>query len=89
MELNSVYDPKLLNHSKVYQINGVFYQYLSKSGTDNHPQYVFGHLPIPGQKKKSNLVLNRDKLRIRCLEVVGMFCNTSANEEETKQLQLF
>lgn len=89
MELNSVHDPKLLNCSKIYQINGVFYQYLHSLDSDIHPKYVFGHLPTPGQKKKSNLVLNRDKLRIRCLEVVGMSCNTSANEETTKQLQLF
>jgi hypothetical protein len=89
MELNSVYDPKLLNPAKVYQIDGVFYQYLHSLGSNARPQYVFGHLPIPGQKKKSNLVVSRDKLMIRCSEVVGMTCKTSATKDCSEQLQLF
>ncbi|MBW4457069.1 MAG: hypothetical protein KME55_32845 [Nostoc indistinguendum CM1-VF10] len=88
MELKSVYDGKLLNSSKVYQIDGAFYQYLHQSGSDSHPKYIFGHLPTPGHKKKANIVLNWTKLTIRCSEVVGMSC-TSANEEKSEQMQLF
>lgn len=89
MELNSVYDPKLLNPTKIYQIDGAFYQYLHSSGSNTHPKYVFSHLPTPGQKQKSNLMFNRDKLIIRCSEVVGMTCKTSATKYCSEQLQLF
>ncbi|MBD6621131.1 hypothetical protein FNW02_36840 [Komarekiella sp. 'clone 1'] len=89
MELNSVCDPKSLNPTKVYQIDGAFYQYLHSSDSNTHPKYVFGHLPIPGQKQKSNLVINRDKLMIRCSEVVGMTCNPRTIKESSEQLQLF
>lgn len=89
MELNPVCDPKLLNPSKVYRIDGAFYQYLRTVGSDNHPQYVFGHLPTPGHQKKSDVVLNRNKLMIRCCEVKGMTCNTATTKETSDQLQLF
>jgi hypothetical protein len=89
MELNSVYDPRLLNSSKVYEIDGAFYQYLHSSGTSANPRYIFGHLPTPRQKKKPDLVMNRDKLMIRCSEVAGMTCNTTATKDCSEQLQLF
>ncbi|WP_341530073.1 hypothetical protein WKK05_12670 [Nostoc sp. UHCC 0302] len=89
MELNPVYDPRLLNPSKVYQIDGGLYQYLRQSGTSTNPRYVFGHLPTPGHKKKSDIVLNRTKLAIRCQEVVGMTSSISTTEETPEQLQLF
>ncbi|WP_341532085.1 hypothetical protein WKK05_39615 (plasmid) [Nostoc sp. UHCC 0302] len=88
MELNSVYDPKSLNPTKLYH-DGAFYQYLHSSGSNTRPQYVFDHLPIPGQKQKSNLVMNRDKLMIRYSEVVGMTCKASATKYCSEQLQLF
>jgi predicted sulfurtransferase len=89
MELNPVYEPRLLNPSKVYQIDGGLYQYLRQSGTSTNPRYVFGHLPTPGHKKKSDIVLNRTKLAIRCQEVVGMSVSISAPEDNSEQLQLF
>jgi hypothetical protein len=89
MKLSPVYEPKLLNPSKVYRIEGAFYQYLRSSGSSTHPQYVFGHLPVPGHRKRADLVLNRNKLINRCEEVVGMTCNTTEAKESSEQLQLF
>ncbi|WGV29147.1 hypothetical protein [Halotia branconii] len=89
MKLSPVYDPKSLSSSKVYRIDGAFYQYLRQSGSSAHPQYVFGYLPAPGHKTKSDLLLNRNKLISRCEEVVGMACNTTEAKESSEQLQLF
>ena len=61
MELNSVYDPRLLDSSKVYQIDGGLYQYLRQSGTSTNPRYVFGHLP--GQTHL-NYTCSQRRLRI-------------------------
>jgi hypothetical protein len=90
MKLSPVYDPKSLSSSKVYRIEGAFYQYLHSSNSSTHPQYIFSHLPTPGHRKKADLVLNRNKLINRCEEVVGVVArNGTEIKESSEQLQLF
>jgi len=75
MKLNSVYCPSILSVSKAYQIDGTLYRYLfpCSDSSINHPNYWFK--PMPGQSKKADLKLNRNKLRSRCYEVEGMGVN--------------
>lgn len=70
MELNPVYDPKTLNQSKVYMIEGTRYRYLRTDGNVKNIKYVF--LPLPNQKKTKEISLNETRLSIRCLEVQGV-----------------
>ncbi len=88
-ELIPIYDASLLTQSKVYQIEGTLYHFLyrdSYSSVD-HPQYIFR--PMPGQKKRADLKLNKNKLGMRVKEVSGMFKQTSATvSDECIQLSL-
>jgi len=70
MKLNSVYDSTLLSSIKVYQIDGILYRFIYKTGSIKHPQYLFR--PLSGQRKKADLTLNHAKLISRCNEVEGM-----------------
>jgi hypothetical protein len=85
--LNLVYDSTLLTQSKVYQIDRTLYQYLYKTGTIRAPKYHFR--PLPGQRKKTDLVINHSTLINRCEEVVGMSVNVSVISQESLQLALF
>ncbi|MBD2683580.1 MULTISPECIES: hypothetical protein [Nostoc] len=70
MELNPVYDPKTLNQSKVYMIEGTRYKYLRIDGSRKNIKYVFS--PLPNQRKTKEISLNETRLSIRCLEVQGV-----------------
>ncbi|ABA24984.1 conserved hypothetical protein (plasmid) [Trichormus variabilis ATCC 29413] len=87
MQLNRVYDSTLLSFSKVYQIQRTLYRYLYQTGTIKHPQYHFK--PMPGQRKKTNLVINHKTLINRCEEVVGMQVNATVIDENATQMKLF
>ncbi|BAY95924.1 hypothetical protein FDUTEX481_06547 [Tolypothrix sp. PCC 7601] len=85
--LNIVYDSTLLTNSKVYQIDRTLYQYLYKTGTIQHPKYHFR--PLPGQRKKVDLLLNYKALTTSCYEVSGMSTNASVISLESLQLSIF
>ncbi len=88
MNLSPVYCPSILSVSKTYQIDGTLYRYLfpcSRSSI-NHPQYWFK--PMPGQSKKADLKLNRNKLRARVYEVEGMSVQAEVISHNIVQLTL-
>ncbi|MBE9036044.1 hypothetical protein [aff. Roholtiella sp. LEGE 12411] len=87
INLIRVYDTTLLSSSKVYQVDGIFYRYLGDSGTIQHPQFLFS--PLPNQKKKASLRLNRNKIITRCYEVEGMIYSKPTVQDNSQQLQLF
>jgi hypothetical protein len=87
MQLNRVYDSTLLSCKKVYQIQGTLYKYLYKTGTIQHPKYHFR--PMPGQRKKTDLLINHKTLINRCEEVVGMQVNATVIDENATQMKLF
>jgi hypothetical protein len=87
INLIRAYDPTLLSSSKVYQVDGTFYRYLGETGTIQHPQFRFS--PLPNQKKKASLQLNRNKLMTRCYEIEGMVYNKPTVQDNSQQLQLF
>ncbi|MCC5638738.1 hypothetical protein LC593_23465 [Nostoc sp. CHAB 5844] len=76
----------LLSYKTTYQIKGVLYRFVIQDGSIQHPQYIFR--PLPGQPKKADLKLNRQKLLSHCYVVPGM----SAKAEvvgEAVQMKLF
>ncbi|WP_306660018.1 hypothetical protein [Trichormus variabilis] len=44
---------------------------------------------MPGQRKKTNLVINHKTLINRCEEVVGMQVNATVIDENATQMKLF
>ncbi|MBD2468803.1 hypothetical protein [Nostoc sp. FACHB-145] len=70
MKLNSVFDPKTLNQSKVYLIDGTQYRYVRTDGSGQNSKYVFS--PLPNQRKSSEISFNSTKLGIKCQEVEGI-----------------
>ncbi|RCJ18451.1 hypothetical protein A6770_32965 [Nostoc minutum NIES-26] len=78
MKLNPVYDPKTLNQSKVYMIEGTRYRYVRTEGNGKNAKYVFS--PLPNQRKTSNISLNNTKLSIKCQSVEGMTCQPPKNQ---------
>ncbi|MGI2904755.1 hypothetical protein [Tolypothrix sp. VBCCA 56010] len=87
MQLHQVWDSTLLSSSKCYQIDGVLYRYLYKTDSIKHPQYVFR--PQPGQRKSTDLKLNRNKLTTRCYEVEGMTIKAEVVDNNAIQMKLF
>ncbi|BBD63332.1 hypothetical protein NIES2109_61820 (plasmid) [Nostoc sp. HK-01] len=70
MKLNPVFEPKTLNHSKVYLIDGTQYRYVRTESSGKSIKYVFS--PLPNQRKSSEISLNSTKLGIKCQEIEGM-----------------
>ncbi|WP_313931989.1 MULTISPECIES: hypothetical protein [Nostoc] len=70
MKLNPVFEPKTLNYSKVYLIDGTQYRYVRTEGSGKHIKYVFS--PLPNHRKTSEVSLNSTKLGIRCQEIEGI-----------------
>jgi hypothetical protein len=70
-ELTLVHCPTLLTQSKTYQIDGMLYRYLYSSDSISHTQYIFR--PLPRQKKRADLQLNRDKLLRKVYELPGLY----------------
>ena len=84
-----IYDSTLLSRSKVYEIQGIFFRFLYQE--DNiryiqYPQYRFR--PLPGQRKKADLVIGHKKLTSSCYEVVGVKINSYIHQEYI-QLSIF
>jgi hypothetical protein len=86
IDLELVHSATSLSTNKTYQIEGVLYCYLHTDGTTAHPQYVF--CPLRGQRKKSDLRLNHEKLLRRCYEVSGMPVRSEVTSEAA-QMRLF
>ncbi|MFN6569854.1 hypothetical protein [Dendronalium sp. ChiSLP03b] len=78
MKLNPVYEPRTLNQSQVYMIEGTQYRYLRTEGNGQNAKYVF--LPLPNQRKISEISLNSTKLAIKCQSVEGMTCQPPKNQ---------
>lgn len=84
-----IYDSTLLSKRKVYDIGGTFYRFLYKE--DNiqyiqHPQYRFR--PLPGQRKRADLIIGHKKLTSTCYEIPGATIHSYINEEYI-QLSIF
>jgi hypothetical protein len=70
-ELALVSCPTLLTQSKTYQIDETLYRYLYSTDSIKHTQYIFR--PLPNQKKRADLRLNKDKLLRKVYEVPGLY----------------
>jgi len=89
-QLNRIYDATLLSRSVVYQIDCCLYNFVGKDpyASIQAPKYQFQ--PLPGQKRRSELVLNHRQLKAKVYSVEGM--KVSDNATATKvgvQLSLF
>ena len=70
-DLQLVSDTTLLTQSKTYSIEGTLYRYLYHTDSINHVQFLFR--PLPAQRKKADLQLNRDKVLRKVYEVPGLY----------------
>ena len=70
MQLYAIYDATELSQRKVYQVDGILYRYIYPVPSTASCGYLFR--PLPGQSKKADLKLSRNKLSQKCKEVVGM-----------------
>ena len=89
-QLSRIWDSTLLSGSAVYQIDGCLYRFLycDPYTSIQAPKYRFR--PLSGQRKRSDLVLNRKQLTIRCYEVLLMKANHNASAADASiQLGLF
>lgn len=77
----------LLSCRQTYQIKGVLYRFVTQDGSIRHPQYIFR--PLPGQSKKADLKLNRQKLLSQCYVVPGMSAKVEVTSTKAIQITLF
>jgi hypothetical protein len=78
----------LLTQKKTYQIDGMLYRYLYSEGSIKHTQYLFR--PLPMQRKKGDLKLNRDKVLRSVYEVPSLYDQHRATQTDTAvQMSLF
>jgi hypothetical protein len=87
MKLSPVYNPASLSTNKVYQIEGVSYEFIQKTGEGKNIKYIFS--PLPKQGRTTEVFLNQNKLILDCVEVEGMTCNPSKMENNSVQTKLF
>ena len=69
--LQLVNDVTLFQIGRTYSIDGILYRYLYCTDSINHPQWVFS--PLLGQKRRSSIQLNRDKVLLRVYEVPALY----------------
>ncbi len=86
--LEPVWTAGELKKGYVYQIHGTLYRYL---GSDpyaqiNHPKYKFR--PLAGQRKKADLVLNKNNFRNASLVPGYKASQVSEVNEKSVQLKL-
>jgi hypothetical protein len=87
-DLELVHCTTLLTQSKTYSIDGTLYRYLYKSDSIRHTQYLFR--PLPSQRKRADLQLNRAKVLRKVYEVPGLYRQHLATQtSETIQQSLF
>ncbi|MBD2303038.1 hypothetical protein [Nostoc sp. FACHB-190] len=77
----------LLSCRQTYQIKGVLYRFVIQDGSIKHPQFIFR--PLPGQGKKADLKLNRQKLLSQCYVVPGMSAKAEVMNTQVVQMKLF
>ena len=70
MQLYAIYDATELSQRKVYQVDGILYRYIHPVPSTASCGYLFR--PLPGQSKKADLKLSRNKLSQKCKEVMEM-----------------
>ncbi len=87
--LEAIYEATRLEGGAVYQIDGVLYKYLYSDpyARIDHPRFKFS--PLPGQRRKSELVLNKNGIR-KCYLVPGYRASqVSTVSEKAVQMSLF
>lgn len=85
-----IYDSTLLSTRKIYEIRGTFYRFLyqvpDNTNYISHPQYKFR--PLPGQRKRTDLIIGHKRLTSTCYEVPGATIHSYINQEYI-QLSIF
>ena len=82
-----VYDVTMLNKTHVYEIGGTFYRFMWEEPKKlNESLYHFR--PHGNQRKKSDLVLNRQKLLTRVNRIEGMTISGKHDEVIDGNIQL-
>jgi hypothetical protein len=88
-QLEQIYEATRLQGGAVYQIDGVLYRYLYSDpyARIDHPRFKF--VPLPGQRRKGELILNKNSLR-KCYHVPGYRASqVSTVSEKAVQMSLF
>ncbi|BAY95815.1 hypothetical protein FDUTEX481_04196 [Tolypothrix sp. PCC 7601] len=88
-QLEPVLCPTELQGGAVYQIDGVLYKYLYSDpyARIDHPRFKF--VPLPGQRRTADLILNKAKIR-KCYLVPGYRASqVSTVSEKAVQMSLF
>ncbi|BAY27548.1 hypothetical protein NIES2100_73730 [Calothrix sp. NIES-2100] len=85
-DLERVYDTTLLSSGRIYQIDGILCRFLFDKGSIKHPQYHFE--PLPGQRKQSRIILNRQKVHTKCY-VTNLHRNITEITPDAVQLTLW
>ena len=72
MQTSLVHDSTLLSLSGMYWIDGYFYRYVGRDfyASTNAPRYSFR--PIPGQRRKADVLVNHRKLTARVYRMEGV-----------------
>lgn len=68
MVLRPIYDTTELSQHDTYLINDCKYKYRTTIDASHAKQYVF--TPLPGQKRKANIKLSRNKLGTDCKVII-------------------
>lgn len=87
---SALHDSTLLTTSAVYRIDAGFYRFILKDpyASLNAPRYIFR--PLPGQRRKADLVLNHKRLVSRVYRIDGMKANANITvKSDHIQLSLF
>ena len=88
-KLEPIYEATQLERGAVYQINGCLYEYEHSDPYARLDRPKFKFSPLPGQKKKADLVLGKEKIR-RCYLVPGYRASqVSGVSSQAVQLSLF
>ncbi|BAY90776.1 hypothetical protein NIES3275_27930 [Microchaete diplosiphon NIES-3275] len=88
-QLEPIYEATRLQGGAVYQIDGFLYKYLYSDpyARIDHPRFKF--VPLSGQRRKAELILNKNTLR-KCYLVPGYRASqVSTVSEKAVQMSLF
>ena len=88
-QLEQLYETSQLECGAVYQIDGCLYQYQYSDPYSRSDRPKFKFSPLAGQRKRTDLVLNKEKIR-RCYLVPNYRASqVSTVSDQAVQLSLF
>jgi hypothetical protein len=88
-QLQATFCPSELQRGAVYQIGSTLYRYLYSDpyARIDHPRFKF--VPLPGQRKKADLILNKNSVRKAYLVPGYRASQVSTVSSKAVQMSLF